>query len=78
MRELIINVDVDGQVVVSGRRMEPDDLRPIIENALAINPDQKVSVRGDRRASYESVVRVLDICKAAGVTEPFLDTVIER
>jgi biopolymer transport protein ExbD len=78
MRELIINVDADGNVVVNGSTMVAEDLAPIIENALEINPEQKVSVRGDRRVAYESVVRVLDICKSAGITEPFLDTVIER
>ena len=78
MRELIINVDADGQVVVNGTRLEPEDLAPIIDSALENNPDQKVSVRGDRRASYEAVVRVLDICKTAGITQPFLDTTIER
>lgn len=78
MRELIINIDADGNVVVNGSTMDAEDLTPIIENALDINPEQKVSVRGDRRVAYENVVRVLDICKSAGITEPFLDTVIER
>ncbi len=78
MRELIINVEADGQVIVNGARIQPEDLGSIIANALEVNPDQKVSVRGDRRTSYESVVRVLDICKGAGITEPFLDTTLER
>ena len=50
----------------------------MIEEALAENPEQKITVRGDRRALYESIVRPLDICKAAGIQEPYLDTVITR
>ncbi len=51
MRELVINVNADGQVIVNGTTMDADDLTPIITNALEMNPDQKVSVRGDRRVA---------------------------
>ncbi|MEE8458239.1 MAG: biopolymer transporter ExbD [Phycisphaerales bacterium] len=75
LREIIINVDAEGAIIVSGRTIEPDDLRALIENAMTANPDQKVTVRGDRDAVYAHIVRVLDICKSGGVQEPYLDTV---
>ncbi len=75
LREIIINVDAEGTIIVSGRTIEPDDLRALIENAMTVNPDQKVTVRGDRDAAYAHIVRVLDICKSGGVQEPYLDTV---
>ena len=75
LREIIINVDAEGAIIVSGRTIEPDDLRVLVENAIAANPDQKVTVRGDRDSAYANIVRVLDICKSAGVQEPYLDTV---
>jgi biopolymer transport protein ExbD len=76
LREIVINVDQDGGIIVSGRTVDADDLRSIIEQAVAVNPDQKVTVRGDRRAAYGNVARVLDICKGGGVQEPYLDTVL--
>ena len=76
LRELIINVDAEGDVIVSGRRIDEEDLREIITEAVAANPDQKVTVRGDRGTAYANVVRVLDICKAGGIQEPYLDTVL--
>ena len=76
LREIIINVDSDGSIIVSGRTIEPDDLRAMIEQAVAANPDQKVTLRGDRDTAYANIVRVLDICKGAGVQEPYLDTVL--
>ncbi len=76
LREIIINVDEQGTIVVNGRTMEADELSTIIEQAVAKNPDQKVTLRGDRNTSYGHVVRVLDVCKTAGIQEPFLDTVI--
>jgi biopolymer transport protein ExbD len=76
LREIIVNVDAEGTVIVSGRRMEIDDLGALIAEAVERNPDQKVTVRGDRGTSYANIVRVLDACKGNGVREPYLDTVM--
>lgn len=76
LQELIINVDVEGKIIVAGRRVEPDDLRSMVVEAVKVNPEQKVTVRGDRRTAYANIVTVLDICKGSGVQEPYLDTVL--
>ncbi len=78
LREIVINVGPDGEIQVSGETMEADGLLQMIAEAVTNNPDQKVSVRGDRTTPYANVVRVLDICKAAGVQQPYLDTVPTR
>lgn len=77
LREIIINVDEAGRIIVAGRAVDTEELRRVIEEAVRVNPGQKVSVRGDRRSNYGAVVKVLDICKAAGIQEPYLDTMIE-
>lgn len=77
LREIIINVDAEGRLFVAGRQVDPDDLRAIITQAVAANPEQKVTVRGDRTAAYAHIVRVLDICKESRVQQPYLDTVLE-
>ncbi len=76
LREIIINVDAEGTIIVSGRTIEPDDLRALVEDSITTNPDQKVTVRDDRTTAYANIVRVLDICKGSGVQEPYLDTVV--
>ena len=76
LRELVINVDAEGTVFVGGREVDDEALRQMITEALAGNPDQKVTVRGDRGSAYANIVRVLDICKAGGIQEPYLDTVL--
>lgn len=78
LRELVVNVDAAGQIVVAGRPMEPEALRDMVKGLVEGNPEQKVSVRGDRTTAYANVVRALDICKGAGVSEPYLDTIEER
>ena len=75
LREIVINVDETGAIVVGGQSTALEELRALVERAVETNPDQKVSVRGDRDAPYGSVARVLDVCKAAGIDQPFLDSV---
>ncbi|OAB61104.1 hypothetical protein AY599_14200 [Leptolyngbya valderiana BDU 20041] len=75
LREIIINVDATGQIIVGGQTLELEELRSLVADAVRVNPDQKVSVRGDKDISYGAIARVLDVCKAAGVQQPFLDTV---
>ncbi len=77
LRDLVVNVDTEGQIILAGKRIEPQELHTLVQEAVAANPQQKVTVRGDRRAAYGHVVRVLDICKSSGVQEPYLDTVLE-
>ncbi len=76
VRELVVNIDAQGKMFVAGREVASDDLRSIVAEAVAGNADQKVTVRGDRSAAYSHIVGVLDICKTAGIQEPYLDTVL--
>jgi biopolymer transport protein ExbD len=78
LRELIVNVDVEGRVIVGGRTITPDEFGTLVSEAVELNPQQKVTVRGDRGTAYTNVVTVLDICKAAGIQEPYLDTILDR
>ncbi|UCF33542.1 MAG: biopolymer transporter ExbD [Phycisphaerales bacterium] len=77
LRELIVNVDVEGRIIVGGRTITPDEFGTLVGEAVELNPQQKVTVRGDRGTAYANVVTVLDICKAAGIQEPYLDTIFD-
>jgi biopolymer transport protein ExbD len=76
LRELVVNVDAQGRMFVTGREVDEAALRDIVAQAVDANSEHKVTVRGDRTTVYANIVRVLDICKAAGVQEPYLDTVM--
>lgn len=76
MRELVVNVDARGGIHVSGRPIAVEELRTLVTEAVVSNPDQKVTVRGDRTTAYANIVAVLDICKHAGIQQPFLDTML--
>jgi biopolymer transport protein ExbD len=76
LREIIVNVVEDGSIIVSGQTYDAQNLAALISQAVGSNPDQKVTVRGDRNTPYAFIVIALDACKQAGVQEPYLDTVI--
>jgi biopolymer transport protein ExbD len=78
LREFIVNVDEEGHTFVIGRQVSAEELSQLVHEAVAANPAQKVTVRGDRNTAYANIVAVLDICKSAGIQEPYLDTVLER
>lgn len=75
MREIVINIQSDGRVIVGGKAVSEEQLGSTIRRAVETNPAQKVNVRGDRATPYEHVARVLGVCKAAGISEPYLETV---
>lgn len=78
VREMVINVDAGGRIVVAGRELSEPDLGAMLRAAVAANAEQKVTVRGDRTTAYANVAKVLDLCKAAGVRQPFLQTIPAR
>lgn len=78
LQDLIINVDADGKIILGGRIINTEELRSIVTAAMKNNPDQKVTIRGDRGTPYANIVSVLDICKQAGIQEPYLDTVLQN
>ncbi|MEO1277531.1 MAG: biopolymer transporter ExbD [Planctomycetota bacterium] len=75
LREIIININAQGEIIVGGQAISLEELRSLVADAVRVNPDQKVSVRGDKDLPYGTIARVLDVCKAAGAQQPFLDTV---
>ena len=75
LREIIININAQGDIIVGGQAISLNELRTLVSDAVRMNPDQKVSVRGDKDLPYGTIARVLDVCKAAGAQQPFLDTV---
>lgn len=78
LREIVVNVQADGSMIVAGRAIAPDALQALIAGAVQANPEQKVTVRGDRDTPYARIVTALDACKAGGVQAPYLDTVIAQ
>ena len=68
-RDLVIQVRSDGSVAVEGSLVSTDKLRGALEDWANGNPDGRVSIRGDAKADYQSVMRVLGLCRSMGLTD---------
>ena len=65
--EVILNVKRDGTIVLNRRTLSPEELLEHLKGISKLYPDQAVILRGDQQASYQHVVKVLDICREANI-----------
>jgi biopolymer transport protein ExbD len=69
-REVIVNVNHAGQLVVLGRAMTEAALADMLRQAEANNPGrQTVLIRGDERADWKHVARVMSLCNQAQIKD---------
>ena len=76
--EVILNVARDGSVTVNARKLTLDDLGGRLRKVAEFYPGQPVVIRADRETSYDSLVKVIDTCRGAGVWNFSLATVEEK
>ena len=76
--EVILNVARDGSVTVNAKKLTLNDLGERLRKVADFYPGQPVVIRADRETSYDSLVKVLDTCRTAGVWNFSLATVEEK
>jgi biopolymer transport protein ExbD len=65
--EIIVNLAADGSVKVNGSTLALFELKSRLAKIAKFYPGQPVIIRADKTASYESLVKVIDTCRAADV-----------
>ena len=65
--DIVVNLAKDGAVSVNSRVLTLDDLGTRLAKIARFYPGQTVIIRSDKAASYESLVRLIDVCRGAGV-----------
>ena len=65
--EIIVNLSKDGLVTVNGKALKLPDLQARLTRIAKYYPGQPVIIRADRETKYESLVKVIDTCRAADV-----------
>jgi len=69
-KELVVNVDRDGRYFVRQEQLGEVGLAAQLRQAGADNPGfQAVLIRGDGRAGWKAVARVMDLCNAAKIKD---------
>ena len=76
--EVILNVARDGSVTVNAKKLTLSDLGERLRKVADFYPGQPVVIRADRETSYDSLVKVIDTCRNAGVWNFSLATVEEK
>jgi len=66
-KEIFINIDKDGRVIVAKRVVNNEALYQLLQQAVANNPTQSAIIRADERCEFRHVVRVGNLCTKAGV-----------
>ena len=65
--EVIINVSREGGVTINGRKFTLDELGRNLARISKAYPGQPVIIRADKATRYESLVKVIDVCRSAEV-----------
>lgn len=73
-RELVINVALDGQMWIDGKRVDANELASVLSETVRRDAATPVTVRGDRRSQLEQVVHVLDECMRVGLANVGVST----
>ena len=76
--EIIANIAKDGTVRVNGSELTLDDLGNRLKKIAKFYPGQAVIVRADKETSYDALVKVIDVCRGAGVWNFSLATANEE
>jgi len=65
--EIILNVAKDGSVTVNQHKLSAEDLATRLKRVVSIYPGQPVVIRADKDTSYDSLMKVIDVCRESDV-----------
>lgn len=65
----VLSVDRNGEVYVDGTKVTLQALHAVLKAEAARHPGRPVRVDGDRAASYQDIVHVLELCQFEGLTQ---------
>ncbi len=76
--EIILNVSASGVVSVNGETLSLEVIESRLKRLSEFYPGQAVIIRADKAVTYDSLVKVIDACRAGGVWNFSLATEEER
>ncbi len=67
LRPVVIHVLKDGSYMVGAKKIQLDQIRQLLKEAVDKNPSQKVLVRADGEAQFKHVAAALDAARRLGI-----------
>jgi biopolymer transport protein ExbD len=69
-KEMFINVDRDGKIILGARQLTATELLAQLRQAQVDNPGrQTVIIRGDERCDLKHIVAVMNVCSKANIRD---------
>jgi biopolymer transport protein ExbD len=82
LQAFVVNVRSDGGLVVNGRLTQESALKALAQEWVkkrgALSEKALAELRGDGRVPYETMMRVMAICKESGLEEVNLPVLAEK
>ncbi len=69
-----VTVKADGTLYLADQKISEDVLLERMKQAASKDPDFSILIRGEKNASYETIIHLLDRCKGVGITRFSLAT----
>ena len=66
--DMVITIDREGRFYIDGSAVTQSTLHDRLRVIAALNAQASIRIDGDRRADFQSVVRVMDLCAFEGLT----------
>jgi len=64
-----ITISADDSIFLDNQKYQINEIKPILQQLIHLDPTSIVAINGDPNASYDTVIQVVDIARAAGVTK---------
>ena len=65
--EIVVNVRKEGQIIIEGIEKSEAETLEMFNNIVAAYPDQALILRGYKEASFDHIVKILNLCKKANI-----------
>ena len=65
--EIVVNVKKEGGIIIEGIERTELETLEMFKSIVAAYPDQALILRGDKEASFDHIVKVLNHCKEANI-----------
>ena len=65
--EIVVNVKKEGQIIIEGVEKTETETLEMFNNIVAAYPDQALILTGDKEASFDHIVKILNLCKKANI-----------
>lgn len=76
--QVTVNIRSDNTLTVNKKELDDEGLVEMLGKLAKLNPNQLVIVRADKSVPYERMLRVLDLCRQAGINEIGFGSVPEK